>query len=147
MTLAVPRGCRNGTPYAVYQFVCAYDGTAEQFEHVLLAKLVLQRKTLLERDPSEAVSVTINSVVHSKCMYLMDGKPVVEQSATVQVAVNPRHNSMKDGVLRCASAAPYAAFLAEEMRLHFRQTIVPVSAISPADTVFAAASTGLFFEK
>lgn len=137
MTLAVPRGCRIGTPYAVYQFVCAYNGTAEQFEHVLMVKLVKQREALLEQGADKAVSVTINSVVHSKCMYLRHGNPVVEQSATVQVAVNPSHNAMRDGIQPVASAAPYAAFLAEEMRVHFCQTIVPVSAVSPTDTVFA----------
>lgn len=102
-----------------------------------MVKLVKQREALLEQGADKAVSVTINSVVHSKCMYLRHGNPVVEQSATVQVAVNPSHNAMRDGIQPVASAAPYAAFLAEEMRVHFCQTIVPVSAVSPTDTVFA----------
>lgn len=119
------------TEYAVYQITCGHRSSEAEFE-VKLADL------LSEQRQRTGVSVTVNSLVHSVCIYTKrDGSPVIEPCTQIIVSINPNHNP-SDGVPAHREAKPFVVELAEKLREAYDQYVVPYSAISPADSVGAA---------
>ena len=117
--------------YAVYQITCSYKCTKEEFEKGV-GLLLAANRTLTK------VSVTVNSIVHSSCLYsLQAGGFESEPCAMLIVSINPNHIP-KDGVPAVRDALPFVKWLAEKLRVLHDQHVVPYSAISLASTVTSA---------
>lgn len=117
--------------YALYQITCSHNATKDAFEKKL-------GDFLVEMRAETNVSVTVNSVVHSTCIYTSQGKAVFEPSAMVFVSINPNHISKVDGVAAVRDALPFVICLAEKLRKQYHQFVVPFSAVSPCWSVRAA---------
>ena len=121
----------TSTPYAYYQITCGHNDTQEKFEKKVGEFLVEMRNEM-------KVSVTVNSIIHTKCIYTHKGGAVFEPSAMLFVSINPNHDATRDGIAATGDALPFVQRLAEMLRKQYDQYVVPFSAVSPACSVGAA---------